>query len=111
MSKRIPYERLLSQTGGWYILIGIAAAQVISMLGAIPGILSIQVNADFSEELAHTFSITVPILIILSHLIMLGIGWYITRSARSRLNKWVESPLKPNGTEEFAAWREITSLL
>ena len=111
MSKRIRYERLLSQTGGWYILIGIAAAQVISMLGAIPGILSIQVNADFSEDLAHTFSITVPILIILSHLIMLGIGWYITRSARSRLNKWVESPLKPTATEEFAAWREITSLL
>jgi GAF domain-containing protein/HAMP domain-containing protein len=111
MSKRIPYERLLSQTGGWYILIGIAAAQVISMLGAIPGILSIQVNADFSEELAHTFSITIPILIILSHLIMLGISWYITRSARSRLNKWLESPLKPNATEEFAAWREITSLL
>lgn len=111
MSKRIPYERLLSQTGGWYILIGIAAAQVISMLGAIPGILSIQVNADFSEELAHTFSITVPILIILSHLIMLGISWYITRSARSRLNKWLESALKPNATEEFAAWREITSLL
>ena len=86
MSKRISFERLLSQTGGWYILIVIAAAQVIAMLGAIPGILSIQANAEFSEELAHTFSITVPMLIILSHLILLGISWYITRAARSRLN-------------------------
>jgi GAF domain-containing protein/HAMP domain-containing protein len=111
MSKRIPFERLLSQTGGWYILIGIAAAQVIAMLGAIPGILSIQVNADFSEELAQTFSIIIPMLIILSHLIMLGISWYITRSARNRLNKWVEGSLKQDPTEEFAAWREITSLL
>lgn len=111
MSKRIPFERLLSQTGGWYILIGIAAAQVIAMLGAIPGIISIQVNADFSESLSHTFWVTVPILIILSHLIMLGISWYITRSARNRLNKWVEGSLKQDPTEEFAAWREITSLL
>ena len=110
MSKRIPFERLLSQTGGWYILIVIAIAQVIAMLGAIPGILSIQANADFSEELTRTFSITTPFLIMLSHLIMMGISWYITRSARSRLNKWVEGPLKPNPNEELAAWREITSL-
>jgi len=111
MSKRIPFERLLSQTGGWYILIGIAVAQVIAMLGAIPGIISIQVNADFSEALSHTFWVSVPILIILSHLIMLGISWYITRSARNRLNKWVQGSLKQDPTEEFAAWQEITSLL
>ncbi len=110
MSKRIPFERLLSQTGGWYILIVIAAAQVIAMLGAIPGILSIQTNAEFSGELAHTFLIIIPILIILSHLILLGISWYITRLARSRLNQWVEGSLKPKPAEEFAAWREITSL-
>jgi len=101
----------MSQTGGWYILIAIAAAQVIAMLGAIPGIISIQVNADFSEALSHTYRVTVPILIILSHLIMLGISWYITRSARNRLNKWVAGSLKRDSTEEFAAWREITSLL
>jgi GAF domain-containing protein/HAMP domain-containing protein len=110
MSKRISFERLLSQTGGWYILIVIAAAQVIAMLGAIPGILSIQANAEFSEELAHTFSITVPMLIILSHLILLGISWYITRAARSRLNQCVEGSLTPSPAEELSAWREITSL-
>ena len=80
------------------------------MLGAIPGILSIRANAEFSEELAHTFSITVPILIILSHLILLGISWYLTRSARSRLNQFVKGSLTPNPAEEFMAWREITSL-
>lgn len=111
MSRRFSLERLLSQTGGWYIVVVIAAAQVIAMLGAIPGIISIQVNADFSETLSQTFSITVPILIILSNLILLGISWLITRSSRNRLNKWIEGPLKPNPTEELAAWREITSLL
>jgi len=111
MSKRFSLEQLLSRTGGWYLVIVIAAAQVIAMLGAIPGILSIQVNADFSEALTHTFWITVPILIVLSNLIMLGISWQITHAARSRLDKWTKGPLKPDPTEEFAAWQEITSLL
>ena len=111
MSKWSSLEQLLSQTGGRYLIIVIAAAQVIGMLGAIPGILSIQVNADFSESLTKTFSIVVPILIVLSNLIMLGISWQFTRAARSRLNKWVEGALKPDSTEELAAWREITSLI
>ena len=110
MSKRYSLEQLLSQTGGGYLIIVIAAAQVIGMVGAIPGLLSIQVNADFSEALTHTFSITVPVLIILSNLIVLGLSWQITRAARSRLNKWAAGPLKPDATEELAAWREITSL-
>jgi len=42
---------------------------------------------------------------------MLGISWQITHAARSRLDKWTKGPLKPDPTKEFAAWREITSLL
>jgi len=111
MSKRFALERLLSKTGGWYILIVTAAAQVIALLGAIPGILSIQINAEFSEALTHAFTITLPVLIILSNLIMLGISWWITRTAQNRLNQWAKGSLKPNPAEELAAWREITSLL
>ena len=111
MSKRYSLKQLLSQTGGRYLIIVIAAAQVIGMVGAIPGILSIQVNADFNEALTHTFSISVPVLIVLTNLIMLGISWQITRAARSRLNKRAEGSLKPDATEELAAWREITSLV
>lgn len=111
MSKRFSLERLLSQTGGWYIVIVIAAAQVVALLGALPGILSILVNADFSERLADAFAITVPILIILSNLLLLGISWWMTRSAQNRLNQWAKSFLRPNPAEELAAWQEITSLL
>ena len=111
MSKRFALERLLSKTGGWYILIVTAAAQVIALLGAIPGILSIQINAEFSEALTHAFTITLPVLIILSNLIMLGISWWITRTAQNRLNQWAKGSLKPDPAEELAAWREITSLV
>ena len=111
MNKRFALERLLTKTGGWYVLIVTAAAQVIALLGAIPGVLSIQVNADFSEALAQAFTITVPVLIILSNLMMLGVSWWMTRSAQNRLNQWAKGALKPNPAEELAAWREITSLV
>lgn len=110
MIKRFGLERLLSQTGGGYILIVIAVSQVLAMLGAIPGIVSIQVNAEFSQELIDDFTITVPLLIILSNLILLGISWAITRSARKRLNQRARGPMKPDPAEEFAAWQEITRL-
>ncbi|HJR81171.1 MAG TPA: GAF domain-containing protein [Anaerolineales bacterium] len=111
MMKRIAPEHLLSQTGGWYLLIVIAASQLIAIFGAIPGILSVQVNADFSDEMAQTFRFAVPVLILLGDVILLGISWWITRSARSRLNQWVNGSLNQNRVEELAAWREITSLL
>lgn len=111
MMKRIAPEHLLSQTGGSYLLIVIAASQLIAIFGAVPGILSVQVNADFSDEMAQTFRFAVPVLILLSDVILLGISWWITRSARSRLNKWVNGSLNQDRVEELAAWREITSLL
>jgi GAF domain-containing protein/HAMP domain-containing protein len=42
---------------------------------------------------------------------MLGISWWITRSAQNRLNQWAKGTLKSNPAEELAAWREITSLV
>jgi GAF domain-containing protein/HAMP domain-containing protein len=111
MSKRFSLERLLRQTGGRYILIVIAAAQVVAMLGAIPGILSIQVNADFAESQTRALWSSVPILIVLSHGVLLAISWRITRTAQKRLNQWAMGSLKPNPAEELAAWREITGLI
>ncbi|HET9588613.1 MAG TPA: GAF domain-containing protein [Anaerolineales bacterium] len=111
MSKRFSLERLLAQTGGSYLLLVIAAAQMIAMLGALPGILSVQINADFSERLVGAFAITVPLLILLSHLLLLAVAWWLTRSAQNRLNQWAKGSLRPDSVEELAAWREITSLL
>lgn len=108
---KLSLATLLARTGGWFLIIIIGLAQVIAMLGALPGLLSIQVNADFSERLARAYSISVPLLILASHLVLLGIGGYLTRAARLRLSQWADGVLKPDALPEFAAWREITSLL
>src|SRR6266498_4714169 len=110
MNRRFLFDQLFSRTGGWSLIIIIAAIQIIALFGAIPGILSIQVNAEFDKQQLQVFSTMLPLLTLLSNLILLGICWWITRAARKRLNNRTNGSTKPNPDEEFKAWREITSL-
>ena len=110
MNRRFSLDRYLPRTGGRFLLIVLALGQVISILGAIPGILSIQVNARFGAEEIWFFLQTVPFLILSSILILLGIGARITQIARKRLDLWKEGNLKSDRVEEFDAWKQITSL-
>ncbi len=110
MSERLSLGQLLSRLGGWYLIIIIAAAQLIALLGAIPGILSINVNAEFDGQQLRVFAWITPLLIVSSNLILLGVSWLMTPTARKRLNDWAKGLLRSNPDEEFRAWREITSL-
>ena len=110
MIRRFSLDQLLSRTGGWYIIIVIAVAQLIALLGAIPGILSINVNAEFDQRQLQIFSWVVPLSIILSNIILLGISWLMTSTARKRLKDWAEGSSISSPEEEYRAWREITSL-
>jgi GAF domain-containing protein/membrane protein implicated in regulation of membrane protease activity len=100
----------MSRLGGNYIIAVLAVAQVLSLAAAIPGIVSIQINAQFSAEQIQVFILTVVPLLILSNLIVLYIGWRYTPAARKRLDAWASESLKPNSEEELAAWREVTGL-
>lgn len=110
MSRRYSIDQFLTRAGGRFILLALAVAQVISMLGAIPGIISIQVNAQFEVEQIRIFSAIFPLLFIVSNGLLFGIGWRITAAARKRLDLWARGALKPDTAEELDAWREITSL-
>ena len=110
MIKRFSVEPLVRRNGGWSLIIILAAAQIISLLGAIPGILSIQVNAEFDEPQLRLFSIFVPAVIILTNLILLAIGWRLTPIARKRLDSWANESTRPKAEDELLGWTEITSL-
>ncbi|HKY56295.1 MAG TPA: HAMP domain-containing protein, partial [Anaerolineales bacterium] len=110
MIKRFSLDQLLSRTGGRYIIIVIAIAQLIALLGALPGILSININAEFDQRQLQFFSWTVPLSILLTNVILLGISWLMTRTARKRLDDWALGSFISSSEEEYKAWREITSL-
>lgn len=110
MSRRFSLDQLLSRTGGRYIIIIIAVAQLIALLGMVPGILSINVNAQFDERQLQIFSWVVPLSIVLTSLILLAISWLMTATARKRLDDWAQGVSSASSEEEYKAWREITSL-
>ncbi len=110
MIRQLSLQQLMKRTGGLFIIIVLAVAQISSLLAAIPGVISIQANAQFDATEIRIFSITIPLLLILSNIILLMIGSRLTRKARKRLNAWAEGTLKPNPEEEFASWRELTKI-
>jgi GAF domain-containing protein/HAMP domain-containing protein len=110
MKDRFSLTRLLPRTGGRYILIVLVLAQLVSLLGAIPGVLSIQTNAQFDAEQRAVLGRIIPLLIVASIAILFGFGWLFTSRSRKRLNAWKEGVLRPDPAQEFGAWQEITSL-
>jgi len=67
MIKRFSFDQLVRRYGGWSLIIILAVAQIVALLGAIPGILSIQVNAEFTESQRRVLSTLVPVLIVLAN--------------------------------------------
>jgi len=110
MIKRFSFDPLVRRYGGRALIIILAAAQIIALLGAIPGILSIRVNAEFDESQLQIFSIAVPVLIVSTILILLAIGWWLTPIARKRLDSWANASTRPKSEEELLGWIEITGL-
>jgi len=110
MIKRFSHDQMLHQIGGRYLILLIAVAQIIALAGAIPGILSIQANAEFKEQQLRTFSIWVPLLIIITNLLLLEISRRITPAARKKLDVWADDSIRVKPEDDFLAWREITSL-
>ena len=110
MKRLFSLNDYLPRTGGWYIIIIIAIAQLTAIPGAILGTLSIYLNADLNPKtLAETSRLT-PLFILAGNLLLLAIAWYLTPNARKRLNDVSNNQLKTNQREESLAWTEITSL-
>jgi len=92
------------------LILLVALAQALSLFGAIPGLLSIRVNAEFEEGPLEAFSRMVPILILLANLVLLAVTWWFTPTARKRLNDHAAGVVRAKPEDEFLSWREITGL-
>jgi GAF domain-containing protein len=110
MINRFSHEPALRRMGAWHLIRLIAIAQLIALLGAIPGLLSVWANAEFDEAQLRTFSVLVPVLIITAFLLLLGITWQLTPLVRKKLDMWADDTIRAKPDDDLFAWREITSL-
>ena len=111
MKQRFSTEILLAKTGGFYIMLVIAAAQLLAFPGAILGAISIQLSAGFSSAQLRQISGMTPVLVLTGNLILLIVAWFMTPNARKKLSMIVSgSGSRVNPDQEFKAWKEITGL-
>lgn len=103
-------ETLMKRVGGWHIILVLAASQVVGLLGAIPGLLSIQLNVKLDQELVGLFSRLIPLLLVASQVLLLGFVWWTTPNARARLTEWKNDNLRSDENKELTAWKEITNI-
>jgi GAF domain-containing protein/HAMP domain-containing protein len=103
------FNQLLKRAGGWQLLIIVALTQLVAVLGAVPGIVFLQLNIVLNEEMASIFSRLLPLQLLVSFFILLGISWSITKTARKRITEWSHGELHSNPEEELTAWKEITN--
>src|SRR3990172_8544 len=103
-------NRLFPRKDGFYLVLLVEFTLFIALLGAVPGYLSIQANAELNKRQMEELSNSIPVLTLLSLLVLLYISWRITPKARKRLDEHAAASITSNSGEELAAWREITSL-
>jgi GAF domain-containing protein/HAMP domain-containing protein len=107
MIKRYSPDQMLHQLGGWYLTLVIGFIQVVSLLGAIPGIHSIRTNAESGESLARLFTV---LLIVVVTPAVIAISRRLTPRAIKKLDVWADDTIRLKPEDELVAWREITSL-
>jgi len=111
MKAQTLFKKLLSKTGGGYILIMVFTVQLISLPGVILAAYSININAELTPAQRGIWVTTGIILIILQHLILLGWAFLLSKNARFRLSAWARGKSLPTEIEgELPAWKQITSL-
>jgi GAF domain-containing protein/HAMP domain-containing protein len=105
------FNNLLQRTGGWYILIVIALAQLLSFPAAILGAAVVQVNANFNLEQIRAAIIFEIVLLVIGYFLLLATSFFFSRNAFTRLNKQAEhQALTVDSSEELNAWRQITNI-
>lgn len=103
--------RWLQKTGGWFIILVIGLAQLLSLPAFALGIVVVQTNANYTPEQLQSAIVTELILLAIGYPVILGISFLFSRIAFKRLNARFGQQTLPIGTpDELTAWRQITNI-
>jgi GAF domain-containing protein/HAMP domain-containing protein len=111
MGNRPFFERILQRSPSRFILIVVAMAQLMALIGYIFGLTSILFNADFSAALIWRMIGMNIGFILLGNVILLAITWALTPRSRQQIARVMQGGSeKASPDEVMLAWREISSL-
>ncbi|MFN8384914.1 MAG: GAF domain-containing protein [Anaerolineales bacterium] len=101
--------RLRQNHDGRQLIYFLLAAQIAAILGAIPGVLSILFNAEFSDAQLKSVIAVVPVAFVVNFAATMYITWRFTFVARKRLDDIANKRPDADNIVVLEAWREITN--
>ena len=100
------FQRLLTRTGDWYVIIAIFLTQLSASIGTVLGVIFEQLNADYSPELIREINRVQGIGIPFAILALFGTALFLSRRIRGRLKIWKDTPELLDKTENLEAWQD-----
>jgi hypothetical protein len=111
-SKNIP-ERMLQKTGGLYIVLSLAFAQVIStpLIIILAGFM-LAINAELTNTQMIQLAGTAAGVLVLRNILLLIYGYRSSLQAVTSLKESVKEPASSNkdASRMYEAWKQITTL-
>ena len=111
MNRLFAFDRLFPRWGGWYLMMIVAVIQIVALLGALPGYVSISFNIAASGPQNRLLGIVSPVFTIVGFITLLLVTYRSSAIARKQMDEIAAGQsTQLNAGDEFLAWREITSL-
>ena len=103
---------LLARAGGWYPILVVALAQLVtSPLGILLAAIPSRANAEFTSGQTTTLALLGGIAMLVRNIGLLALVYLTNRQAIRRLRECLgRIPPEAEAVTELAAWRQITSL-
>jgi GAF domain-containing protein/HAMP domain-containing protein len=107
-----PTGRLLSKTGGYYIVAILLLTQLVTTpLGILAAFLVIGTNAELATSKLINLALVTGGIMLVRNILLLAYAHLGNQAAVSRLRKWARGDILETGTEEERlAWKQIASL-
>jgi GAF domain-containing protein/HAMP domain-containing protein len=104
------FQNLLPRIGGRFILVVVAAAQVLTIPGALLSAVLIQLNAVFTVDQLTSMLLLATLASLAGSAVLIWISWFMFSTAiRKRLDAISQGSDRPKPEDELKAWKEISS--
>ena len=104
-------KRLLTKTGGWYIVIVVAISLTAGSVTTLISFVFEQLVADYSPEVAALLNSIQIYVIPAVTLALLGITFFLSQNLRAQLELWKHSPEQFAQRDNNKAWKSSHNII
>jgi len=105
------FEGILAKAGGSYVILAIIFSQLVASIGALLGIVSERLNANYSPEATDLIRKAEYIVFPAVFLLLLSIVAILTRNVRTSLDNWRQNPELFKSEHTSEVWKTSQNII